>query len=100
MKNTSLLFLYFNSIKVRLEHKAVANLRQLVRYFNSIKVRLELSILVLIMFFLYDFNSIKVRLEQEEFSRKFAALLFQFHKGTIRTQILIHALIRYDISIP
>ena len=52
------------------------------------------------MFFLYDFNSIKVRLEQEEFSRKFAALLFQFHKGTIRTQILIHALIRYDISIP
>ena len=54
-------------------------------YFNSIKVRLELT---------YDddnlplfsyFNSIKVRLELIKVLIYALGLIFQFHKGTIRT---------------
>ena len=53
----------FNSIKVRLEHKFPQ------RSFHSI---------------LY-FNSIKVRLEQVLLSKEVGGVLFQFHKGAIRT---------------
>ena len=55
--------LYFNSIKVRLEHASLASLCASQCHFNSIKVRLEQ-----IPFLIITVNS-----------------EFQFHKGTIRT---------------
>ena len=33
-----------------------------------------------------DFNSIKVRLEPEKFAEAIGCSVFQFHKGTIRTE--------------
>ena len=57
--------LHFNSIKVRLELAATDTVATVVPYFNSIKVRLEPS---------------QTQPEGGEF------LLFQFHKGTIRTE--------------
>ena len=56
---------YFNSIKVRLELVEDGKVAANVNYFNSIKVRLELN-----------------TLNQIELSYN----VFQFHKGTIRTQ--------------
>ena len=77
-------FLYFNSIKVRLElscslilfivasfqfHKgtirtfAENRANAALTYFNSIKVRLELLVFFVGIFFHFNFNSIKVRLE-------------------------------------
>ena len=61
---SSLTFLGFNSIKVRLEHKAPFNFAAVTKGFNSIKVRLE-------------------RLSYVEGNNY--PLGFQFHKGTIRT---------------
>ena len=55
----------FNSIKVQLEHCGVCSVAYLTNCFNSIKVQLE-------RFF--------SRLEL------FAQLMFQFHKGSIRTK--------------
>ena len=57
-------FIHFNSIKVRLERWQPLFLWLLSRYFNSIKVRLELP----------------------PFALDEVLLLFQFHKGTIRTR--------------
>ena len=69
--------------------------------FNSIKVRLELT---------YDddhlplfsyFNSIKVRLERTPSNALKAAPVFQFHKGTIRTIVLLSLKpLLISISIP
>ena len=39
-----------------------------------------------------NFNSIKVRLKQNELRDKFRKLLFQFHKGTIKTILYISTL--------
>ena len=98
----------FNSIKVRLEHEIIAavlfnklfqfhkgTIRTLFTFrtilgrthFNSIKVRLELSAYLLRRFRPSDFNSIKVRLELPFCVFLPAFLIFQFHKGTIRTLI-------------
>ena len=55
----------FNSIKVRLEPKNADDDQLYVGNFNSIKVRLELGLLVMI---------------------NLSFLLFQFHKGAIRTR--------------
>ena len=55
---------YFNSIKVRLEQSFAFNFNSYSCYFNSIKVRLEHTLLA---YFPYELS------------------LFQFHKGTIRT---------------
>ena len=54
--------------------------------FNSIKVRLEQAFLYLAVLFKENFNSIKVRLERWLVTKAHQTLLFQFHKGTIRTQ--------------
>ena len=54
--------------------------------FNSIKVRLEQAKGRLILLAKHDFNSIKVRLEPNRLSSELKNILFQFHKGTIRTQ--------------
>ena len=54
--------------------------------FNSIKVRLEHLLVVPTPFNHDDFNSIKVRLElYEKLAICICFLLFQFHKGAIRT---------------
>ena len=56
--------------------------------FNSIKVRLEPVKGFLVRGEHIDFNSIKVRLELKIKLNFFRFLLFQFHKGAIRTPIL------------
>ena len=99
----------FNSIKVRLEPYAYAVFRSYVSfqfhkgtirtkanflpvlilpYFNSIKVRLELLLQVEHQVNHQYFNSIKVRLEPEFQKICQYGFIFQFHKGTIRTQLL------------
>ena len=86
MKNTSLLLLYFNSIKVRLEQCPYCLKMRSDEYFNSIKVRLEPTDEIDDVLLLLHFNSIKVRLELDSrliFLCDFT--LFQFHKGAIRT---------------
>ena len=61
------------------------------KYFNSIKVRLEPNdLLGTAIAVLFQFHKGTIR--TEEFSRKFASLFgFQFHKGTIRTVLLASA---------
>ena len=102
---------YFNSIKVQLErvmsttswarnqfqfHKGTIRTwilhrpRLDIADFNSIKVRLELVGDTAFRSFISYFNSIKVRLEHnEEMADMHLCLIFQFHKGTIRTQTLM-----------
>ena len=46
------------------------------------------------------FNSIKVRLEREMSDEARAALLFQFHKGTIRTKPGLYCMRSAAVSIP
>ena len=54
--------------------------------FNSIKVRLELCTVKILLPLLLYFNSIKVRLERVAGGCSVVGIqLFQFHKGTIRT---------------
>ena len=53
--------------------------------FNSIKVRLEQILCLTGLPSLLHFNSIKVRLEHLFISPFQHTLIFQFHKGTIRT---------------
>ena len=104
-------YLYFNSIKVQLEHvrnltKQIFYLFQFHKgtirtgspgvkvrayfYFNSIKVQLELIIYREKIKRCHHFNSIKVQLERRLANCCQFLLRFQFHKGTIRT---IHLLI-------
>ena len=100
------MFIYFNSIKVRLEpdapkfslkvyqfqfHKGTirtkisTQLSHSLINFNSIKVRLEPNFSAMIWPPLPNFNSIKVRLEHIISQLKKPLQPFQFHKGTIRT---------------
>ena len=53
--------------------------------FNSIKVRLEPLNIEKMKKEIKNFNSIKVRLEHEENLNLSGCLVFQFHKGAIRT---------------
>ena len=46
------------------------------------------------------FNSIKVQLEQYKIMAQSKGFLFQFHKGTIRTAVMIKRLALIHISIP
>ena len=56
--------------------------------FNSIKVRLEPDDNFIVQsVFNVNFNSIKVRLEHESLLSKIPYSVFQFHKGTIRTEV-------------
>ena len=75
----------FNSIKVRLELEVVGGYMGFESYFNSIKVRLEPRIEIRGIGYHPDFNSIKVRLELIKVLIYALGLIFQFHKGTIRT---------------
>ena len=54
-------------------------------YFNSIKVQLKLATLDSSMMSLRYFNSIKVQLKLEQLGPECHHILFQFHKGTIKT---------------
>ena len=56
-------------------------------HFNSIKVQLELlKIIIKVLIYAY-FNSIKVQLEQVSTKEFSLNPIFQFHKGTIRTDL-------------
>ena len=99
----------FNSIKVQLElispstsgsstifqfHKGtirtVISITSFLFFanFNSIKVQLELYLHSYLRQSRQNFNSIKVQLEHDSVFRQVFQPLFQFHKGTIRTQYL------------
>ena len=92
---------YFDSIKVRLEQTLKLTIYIPFRYFNSIKVRLELMVTSLPLMVLTDFNSIKVRLELISSTQKaLLKIIFQFHKGTIRTADCKSACDISSISIP
>ena len=56
--------------------------------FNSIKVQLELYLHSYLRQSRQNFNSIKVQLEHDSVFRQVFQPLFQFHKGTIRTNLL------------
>ena len=76
---------YFNSIKVRLKHFISDYLPKVNFNFNSIKVRLKLLLIWDFLVVYLDFNSIKVRLKQHTCISPRHRTLFQFHKGTIKT---------------
>ena len=69
-------------------------------YFNSIKVRLERAPPHRWRFCCLDFNSIKVRLEQSKRVELLIVLVFQFHKGAIRTYLGNYPRTFFVISIP
>ena len=101
--------LNFNSIKVRLKLLISWKFVLIVPYFNSIKVRLKLCVLGFYLKCGNNFNSIKVRLKQKRPPSKeppaanfnsikvrlklikvliyALTLIFQFHKGTIKTDL-------------
>ena len=68
--------------------------------FNSIKVQLELVLLITLFVNLSNFNSIKVQLELSNDRSDTVRYLFQFHKGTIRTQSRCNRVNDTPISIP
>ena len=68
--------------------------------FNSIKVRLELSVPSAKRKRQTNFNSIKVRLELPYSVLDAVPLLFQFHKGAIRTFVSFTLFNEDYISIP
>ena len=55
-------------------------------YFNSIKVQLERTYTILLNRYFIYFNSIKVQLERTLCRQFNQFIVFQFHKGTIRTR--------------
>ena len=57
--------------------------------FNSIKVRLKPSRQSSQHFARCHFNSIKVRLKQKADGTPIAYVVFQFHKGTIKTSVFM-----------
>ena len=97
---TIIMFLNFNSIKVRLELLMGDNTTAaLIFQFHKGTIRTQLSRLRNLLQ-RSNFNSIKVRLEPAPTSNSSAATLFQFHKGTIRTVQEQANLYRSQISIP
>ena len=77
--------LHFNSIKVRLKLRCLSSRTCSNRHFNSIKVRLkhaEQSIITVIIIFQFHKGTIKTDLSHRHM---FTAQIFQFHKGTIKT---------------
>ena len=81
-----ILYFNFNSIKVRLKLISALLLTNLW-YFNSIKVRLKPSSRTRHPSFCQDFNSIKVRLKRSCSIGIDRSKIFQFHKGTIKTEL-------------
>ena len=90
----------FNSIKVRLERTFFCTTSDVKWYFNSIKVRLELLLQRDGRQLNNYFNSIKVRLEHTSRDSQGCILVFQFHKGTIRTLEADLLQANLNISIP
>ena len=84
----------FNSIKVQLRH-LVSMLPLLAFYnFNSIKVQLRPARFNLsLVNSWWHFNSIKVQLRHDDTRTPLAYSKFQFHKGTIKTFIILYKLI-------
>ena len=78
---------HFNSIKVRLKPpvRTIASARH--RHFNSIKVRLKQPSPTPSGRPASDFNSIKVRLKRPKPTDRSSIAKFQFHKGTIKTDL-------------
>ena len=90
----------FNSIKVRLKHLIFCCTLFNIKYFNSIKVRLKLVIAIKVAIYaLGYFNSIKVRLKHSFVLASKNPIIFQFHKGTIKTsapQIYANTLLYFN----
>ena len=80
--------LYFNSIKVRLEHVKETITFSIFINFNSIKVRLEQSGLsdIALLLLLFQFHKGTIRTKPQSFT-SLPSIKFQFHKGTIRTSV-------------
>ena len=77
----------FNSIKVRLRQLDLLQHRRGRHHFNSIKVRLRHYKRNIMAKEKEYFNSIKVRLRQDTSTKDSTGDLFQFHKGSIKTQV-------------
>ena len=94
-------FVVFQFHKGAIRTRLCRAAKLLMSYFNSIKVRLELLVPLFLLPALFYFNSIKVRLEPEYSSQANAyKVLFQFHKGAIRTSTMARNDVSYVISIP
>ena len=78
---------HFNSIKVRLIPSFSPSTSTCSVYFNSIKVRLILVLLLGMLLSIKYFNSIKVRLIRGTNIARLMLPVFQFHKGSIDTQL-------------
>ena len=76
----------FNSIKVRLKLQELIEDSLTLENFNSIKVRLKQKIWLQALPLVLHFNSIKVRLKHGGQINNRLKSIFQFHKGTIKTQ--------------
>ena len=91
--------LNFNSIKVRLEHRAaIAEDAHIEFQFHKGAIRTTKLVNVLGVF--VNFNSIKVRLELFFSSLILKLNKFQFHKGAIRTIMPMMTNFMLVISIP
>ena len=82
-------FKCFNSIKVRLRLARQAEILHEQTNFNSIKVRLRRPSGSSSTSPLDYFNSIKVRLRQNVDLPYIIVSLFQFHKGSIKTRLVL-----------
>ena len=76
----------FNSITVRLKLQELIEDSLTLDNFNSIKVRLKQKIWLQALPLVLHFNSIKVRLKHGGQINNRLKSIFQFHKGTIKTQ--------------
>ena len=72
-----------------------------MNYFNSIKVRLKLNnpAAYNIDQYLFQFHKGTIKTQSSCF-HSFKGLLFQFHKGTIKTEKIIESKNNWFISIP
>ena len=68
--------------------------------FNSIKVRLKQKKVSVVFKHKFYFNSIKVRLKHDHREHPAEVTLFQFHKGTIKTDQTTSLCSSPPISIP
>ena len=72
----------------------------LTNCFNSIKVRLRLINSTSVVKRHISFNSIKVRLRRPCSNRVLPSPLFQFHKGSIKTGLIVSVDLAEQVSIP
>ena len=73
---------------------------RLIFYFNSIKVRFELMVILLsFLSLIFQFHKGTIRTQGRK-SDVYYKKEFQFHKGTIRTSFITHSCYTIIISIP